>query len=90
MTTSLDQSLSVSTTRAPSNTAEALSLADALPSVNFGFDDLRELMSKFTLRFDDYITAGRKQVLEERNQFKLTVAELQGRLLLAERWRSSS
>ena len=54
------------------------SMADQLPSINFGFDDLRERMSAFTARFDDFIERGRKRVLEERNQFRLNVAEIQG------------
>lgn len=54
------------------------SVADSLPSVNFGFDDLRDRMAKFTARFDDFIEKGRKRVLEERNSFAMVVAELQG------------
>ena len=54
------------------------SMADQLPSINFGFDDLRERMMAFTARFDDFIERGRKRVLEERNQFRLNVAEIQG------------
>lgn len=55
-------------------------MADSLPSVNFGFDDLRERMARFTARFDDFIEKGRKRVLEERNQFRMNVTELQGTL----------
>lgn len=54
------------------------SVADSLPSVNFGFDELRDRMAKFTARFDDFIEKGRKRVLEERNSFAVAVAELQG------------
>ena len=54
-------------------------MADSLPNINFGFDELRERMAKFTDRFDDFIARGRKRVLEERNQFRINVAELQGR-----------
>jgi len=53
-------------------------MADQLPSINFGFDDLRERMMQFTSRFDDFIEKGRKRVLEERNHFRLNVAEVQG------------
>lgn len=53
------------------------SMVDQLPSINFGFDELRERMAKFTTRFDAYIEQGRKKVLEERNQFRMDVAELQ-------------
>lgn len=54
------------------------SVADTLPSTDFGFDDLRDRMNKFTARFDAFIEQGRKRVLEERNQFRMNVAELQG------------
>ena len=55
-------------------------MADQLPSIDFGFDALRERMSRFTVRFDGFIEQGRKRVLEERNQFRMNVAELQGTL----------
>lgn len=54
------------------------SMPDQLPSVNFNFDDLREHMNRFTSRFDEFIEKGRKRVLEERNQFRMNVTELQG------------
>jgi kinetochore protein Spc25 len=54
------------------------SLADTLPSINFGFDELRDRMARFTTKFDTFIEQGRKRVLEERNQFRMNVAELQG------------
>lgn len=57
-------------------------MADSLPSINFGFEDLRNRMAQFTARFDAFIERGRKQVLEERNQFKIGLAELQGKLSL--------
>ena len=60
-------------------TTAAPSMADQLPSINFGFDDLRDRMAKFTAKFDAFIEQGRKRVLEERNQFRMNVAELQGR-----------
>lgn len=63
--------------RAPLSSADAPSMADSLPAINFGFDDLRERMARFTDRFDEFIARGRKQVLEERNQFRINVAELQ-------------
>ncbi|KAM0199850.1 hypothetical protein ACHAPA_004218 [Fusarium lateritium] len=53
------------------------SIANQLPNTNFGFDDLRDRMAKFTARFDAFIEEGRKRVLEERNQFRMNVAELQ-------------
>ncbi|KAL8787026.1 MAG: hypothetical protein Q9213_002462 [Squamulea squamosa] len=52
-------------------------MADSLPSINFGFDDLRDRMARFTERFDTFIAKGRKQVLEDRNRFRINVAELQ-------------
>lgn len=52
-------------------------MADTLPSIDFGFDELRDRMAKFTAKFDAFIEQGRKRVLEERNQFRMNVAELQ-------------
>ncbi|KAL8662514.1 MAG: hypothetical protein Q9202_004659 [Teloschistes flavicans] len=52
-------------------------MADALPSIDFGFDDLRDRMARFTEKFDSFIAKGRKQVLAERNHFRVNVAELQ-------------
>lgn len=66
---------SLSTSRPPLG---GPSLADTLPTVNFGFDELRDRMAKFTAKFDAFIEQGRKRVLEERNQFRMNVAELQG------------
>ncbi|KAL9065661.1 MAG: hypothetical protein Q9157_007400 [Trypethelium eluteriae] len=51
-------------------------MADSLPSVDFGFEDLRDRMARFTVRFDEFIEKGRKRVLEERNQFRANLAEL--------------
>ncbi|GMF81365.1 unnamed protein product [Aspergillus oryzae] len=64
--------------RPPLTSADAPSMADSLPSINFGFEDLRNRMAQFTARFDAFIEKGRKQILEERNQFKIGLAELQG------------
>ncbi|KAK0709006.1 chromosome segregation protein Spc25-domain-containing protein [Lasiosphaeria miniovina] len=64
---------SLSTSRAPTGP----SMADTLPSINFGFDELRDRMAKFTVKFDAFIEQGRKRVLEERNQFRMNVTELQ-------------
>ena len=66
---------SMSTSRPP---ISGPSLADTLPNINFGFDELRDRMAKFTVKFDAFIEQGRKRVLEERNQFRMNVAELQG------------
>ena len=58
--------------------ASAPSMADMLPSIDFGFNDLRERMAQFTTRFDEFIERGRKRVLEERNAFRMNIAELEG------------
>jgi len=78
MATIFEPSLSTSAMRPPLSSADAPSMADSLPNINFGFDDLREQMARFTDRFDDFVAKGRKRVLEERNQFRSNVAELQG------------
>jgi kinetochore protein Spc25 len=54
-------------------------MVDQLPNINFGFEELRDRMARFTTKFDTYIEQGRKRVLEERNRFRMEVAELQGR-----------
>ncbi|KAJ5660780.1 kinetochore protein spc25 [Penicillium longicatenatum] len=77
MTSSFDPSLSTSGMRPPLASADAPSMADSLPSINFGFEDLRNRMAQFTVKFDAFIERGRKQVLEERNQFHINLAELQ-------------
>ncbi|PLB44064.1 kinetochore protein Spc25 [Aspergillus steynii IBT 23096] len=77
MSSSFEPSLSTSGMRPPLASADAPSMADSLPSINFGFEDLRNRMAQFTARFDAFIERGRKQVLEERNQFKIGLAELQ-------------
>lgn len=75
-----ESSLSASAMRPPFSSVNAPSMADSLPSINFGFEDLRDRMAKFTVKFDDFIEKGRKRVLEERNQFRINVAELHGML----------
>ncbi|KAF2717715.1 hypothetical protein K431DRAFT_288326 [Polychaeton citri CBS 116435] len=57
--------------------ANAVSMADTLPEIDFNFNDLRERMARFTTRFDEFIERGRKRVLEERNSFRIGVTELQ-------------
>jgi hypothetical protein len=79
MSTAFEPRLSTSVMRAPLSSADAPSLADSLPSINFGFDELRDRMAKFTVKFDSFIEQGRKRVLEERNQFRMNVAELEGK-----------
>ncbi|RAO65295.1 uncharacterized protein BHQ10_001307 [Talaromyces amestolkiae] len=74
---SFEPSLSTSAMRPPLASAEAPSIADTLPSLNFGFEDLRSRMAQFTAKFDAFIEKGRKQVLQERNQFHSNLAELQ-------------
>jgi hypothetical protein len=85
MATMFEPSLSTSAMR-PHLSADVPSMADTLPSINFGFEDLRDRMARFTARFDDFIEKGRKRVLEERNQFRMNVAELQGAHISANRF----
>ncbi|KAF7544881.1 hypothetical protein G7046_g9686 [Stylonectria norvegica] len=75
MSTAFEPSLSASLSR-QSMAPAGPSAADTLPNINFGFDDLRDRMAKFSARFDAFIEQGRKRVLEERNQFRMNVAEL--------------
>ena len=79
MTSAFEPSLSSSLSSRPPMSAMAPSMADSLPSINFGFEELRDRMAKFTAKFDAFIEQGRKRVLEERNQFRMNVAELQGK-----------
>ena len=79
MSTAFEPSLSMSAVRPPLSSANAPSMADSLPNINFGFEELRDRMAKFTVRFDSFIEQGRKRVLEERNQFRMNVTELHGR-----------
>ena len=51
-----------------------------LPNVDFNFEDLRQRMSAFTVKFDAFIERGRKRVLEERNEFRERLGELAGTL----------
>jgi kinetochore protein Spc25 len=78
MSTAFEPSLSTSHNRQTLGPSGG-SVADTLPSIDFGFDDLRERMSKFSAKFDAFIEQGRKRVLEERNQFRMNVAELHGK-----------
>ncbi|RKF78125.1 putative kinetochore protein spc25 [Golovinomyces cichoracearum] len=63
-------------TKSSFSSAAGLSMAESLPGINFEFDELRDRMAKFTIKFNNFIELGRKQVLEERNMFLTTVAEL--------------
>ncbi|KAK5217900.1 kinetochore-associated Ndc80 complex subunit spc25 [Exophiala xenobiotica] len=47
-----------------------------LPTVDFNFEDLRKRMTDFTLKFDAFIEQGRKRVLQERNEFRARLGEL--------------
>jgi hypothetical protein len=49
-----------------------------LPRVDFNFEDLRQRMTAFTVKFDAFIEKGRKRVLEERNEFRGRLGELSG------------
>lgn len=76
MSATHEPALSTSAMHPPLASAHAPSMAETLPSINFGFDTLRERMAKFTSRFDAFIEQGRKRVLEERNQFRVSAVEL--------------
>jgi kinetochore protein Spc25, fungi type len=78
MTSAFEPSFSASLSRQLPQSTTAPSMAESLPDINFGFDDLRDRMAKFTAKFDAFIEQGRKRVLEERNQFRMNVAELHG------------
>ncbi|KAL0940617.1 kinetochore protein spc25 [Colletotrichum truncatum] len=75
MSSAFESSLSASINR--QSLMATPSVADTLPNANFGFDELRDRMSKFSSKFDIFIEQGRKRVLEERNQFRMNIAELQ-------------
>ncbi|GAP88993.2 putative kinetochore protein spc25 [Rosellinia necatrix] len=77
MATTFESSLSSSLSSRPTMSSMAPSMADQLPSINFGFDELRDRMAKFTMKFDTFIELGRKRVLEEHNQFRMNLTELQ-------------
>ena len=77
MAAKFEPMLSMSAQRAPYTTASAPSMADNLPDINFGFQDLRARMADFTQRFDIFIADGRKRVLDERNRFRLKVTGLE-------------
>jgi kinetochore protein Spc25, fungi type len=64
------------------NLSQKVTVADSLPSTNFGFDDLRDRMNRFTLRFDAFIERERKRILDERNRFRMDLTEVQGMFLL--------
>lgn len=52
------------------------SISDSLPSIDFGFDDLRARMSAFTVKFDTFIDQGRRRIIEDQKAFKTSLAEL--------------
>ncbi|KAJ4306881.1 kinetochore-associated Ndc80 complex subunit spc25 [Collariella sp. IMI 366227] len=55
---------SMSTSRPPIG---GPSLADTLPNINFGFDELRDRMAKFTTRFDGFIEQGQDQRMKKKD-----------------------
>ncbi|TDZ25592.1 putative kinetochore protein spc25 [Colletotrichum orbiculare MAFF 240422] len=75
MSSAFESSLSASINR--QSLMATPSVADTLPNANFGFDELRDRMTKFSSKFDMFIEQGRKRVLEDRNQFRMNLAELQ-------------
>ena len=54
-----------------------------LPVVDFNFEDLRHRMALFTAKFDAFLERGRKRVLEERNDFRARLGELNGKSTLS-------
>lgn len=56
-------------------------MADSLPNINFGFDELRERMAQFTDKFDTFIANGRQRVLQEKNDHRKRIAELEGKAI---------
>lgn len=54
-----------------------------LPLINFGFDELRDRMVRFTVNFDEYIERNRKRILEERNEFAKNIVEDKGKCPLS-------
>lgn len=52
--------------------------AQALSPVDFGFEDLRNRMTRFTVCFDEFIEKGRKRILEEKNEFARNAVEDKG------------
>lgn len=75
-----DPSVSSGGMRPIFTSADTPSMADQLPSIAFGFEQLRSQMGQFVTKFDSLIERGRKQVLEDRNQFRINLAELKGTL----------
>jgi|ERR1700733_618249 hypothetical protein len=75
-------STSTSSFRASQNGPRSPSYSDnpltQLPRVDFNFEDLRQRMNAFTVKFDAFIEKGRKRVLEERNEFRGRLGELSG------------
>lgn len=65
-------------TGAPSSFSYSDDLNTQLPQVEFNFEDLRRRMADFTVKFDAFIERGRKRVLEERNEFRARLGELNG------------
>ena len=79
LTLEVPAGFTASAIRAPFSTPAAVSMADSLPTLNLGFDDLRARMAAFSKKFDEFIEQGRKRLLEERNQFRMSIADLQGK-----------
>lgn len=75
-------STSTSSLRASQSQAPSYNYANStltqLPNIDIPFEDLRKRMNEFTLRFDAFLEQGRKRVLNEHNEFKAKLSELQG------------
>ncbi|KAF3936375.1 hypothetical protein ABW19_dt0200417 [Dactylella cylindrospora] len=51
-------------------------IAAQLPSVNFGFEELKERMNKFTMAFDEFVEKRREKALEDRTNFARDLADI--------------
>lgn len=79
MSASFDHPTAANSMRRSTRSSETPpSMADQLPSIQFGFDGLRAHMTQFSSKFDGFVERNRKQVLEERNRFHLNLTELRG------------
>lgn len=50
-----------------------------VPQLDLGFDKLRNRMDHFLTSFDRYISQGRQNILENRNNYSKTIIELRGK-----------
>ena len=53
-------------------------IASQLPQLNFGFEELKERMARFTVTFDDFIEKRREKMLADKNAYVREIAEVKG------------